>query len=57
MPAGGSVTCALTATTPSVVYPAAEQVVDFGAAQSAVTVAIYQLNAVVGRGYESNATI
>ncbi|QQR68379.1 MAG: phage tail protein [Alphaproteobacteria bacterium] len=47
----------LTANTPSIVYPAAEQVVDFGAAQSAVTVAVYQLNAVVGRGQPQQATI
>ena len=54
---GATVKRTLTATTPSIVYPAAEQVVDFGAAQSAVTVAVYQLNAVVGRGMPGKAIV
>jgi hypothetical protein len=32
-------------------------VVDFGAAQSAVNIAVYQINAVVGRGQPQQATI
>ena len=54
---GTTVKRTLTAITPSVIYPAAEQMVDFGAAQSALTVAVYQLNAVVGRGQPQQATI
>jgi hypothetical protein len=47
---GTTVKRTLTAMTPSAVYSATDQVTDFGAAQSAVTVAVYQINAVIGRG-------
>jgi hypothetical protein len=45
------------ATTPSVAYSATDQTTDFGSAQSAVTVRIYQLSAIVGRGYPLEATV
>jgi hypothetical protein len=41
----------LTATTPSVLYTSAQQTTDFGSPQSTVYCKIYQLSAVVGRGY------
>jgi hypothetical protein len=39
----------LTANTPSVVYSAAPQVADFGAAQSSVRVRVYQISQTLGR--------
>ena len=47
----------LTATSPTVAYSAAQQVTDFGSAQSSVSVKVYQLSAVVGRGYPAAASI
>jgi len=44
-------------TSSSTTYTAAQQVSDFGATQSSIEVSIYQLSSVVGRGYESRATI
>lgn len=44
-------------TTPTASYTAAQQVTDFGAAQSSITVNIYQLSAKVGRGFPGIATI
>lgn len=42
---------------PAASYSAAQQVTDFGAAQSSVSVRIYQLSSVVGRGYAANAVV
>jgi hypothetical protein len=47
----------LTATSPTVAYSAANQVTDFGSAQSSVSVKVYQLSAVVGRGYPAIASV
>ncbi len=47
----------LTATSPTVAYSAAQQVTDFGSAQSSVSVKVYQLSAVVGRGYPAVASV
>ena len=44
-------------TTPTASYTAAQQVTDFGSAQSSVTVNVYQLSAKVGRGYAGNANV
>ena len=54
---GSTIKRTLTSTTPSLVYSAADQVVDFGAAQGNVSVTIYQLNSVIGRGRGATATI
>lgn len=54
---GATVKRTISATTPSVLYTSAMQVTDFGSAQSSVTVNIYQLSAVVGRGYKLEATL
>lgn len=54
---GTSVVRTLTSSTPSVVYTAADQTADFGAPVPEVTVRIYQLSAIVGRGTPAEATI
>lgn len=54
---GSTVKRTLTSVTPSVLYTSAMQVTDFGSTQSSVTVNIYQLSAVVGRGYKLEATL
>jgi len=54
---GGNVVRTIEVTSPIASYSAAEQTTDFGSAQSSVDVKIYQLSAVVGRGYAAEATI
>jgi len=54
---GATVKRTLSAITPSVLYTSAMQVTDFGSPQASVTVNIYQLSAVVGRGYKLEATL
>lgn len=44
-------------TTPTASYAAAQQVTDFGSAQSSVLVNVYQLSAAVGRGNAGIATV
>jgi hypothetical protein len=44
-------------TSPSANYPAADRVTDFGSTQTSVSVKVYQLSAVVGRGYKVEATV
>jgi hypothetical protein len=44
-------------TSPTASYTAAQQVTDFGSAQSSLTVNVYQLSAKVGRGFAGNATV
>lgn len=48
--AEGAIVRTLSTTMPTVTYAAADQIADFGAAQSAVEVRVYQLSARVGRG-------
>jgi hypothetical protein len=38
------------------VYPQADQIADFGAGVSSLTVCIYQMSALVGRGFPASAT-
>ncbi len=54
---GATVVRTLSVTSPSAVYAAADQVTDFGTAQSSVSVKIYQMNAVIGRGNPATATV
>ena len=54
---GATVRRTLPATSPTVAYTAAQQVADFGAAQPSVSVRIYQLSAIVGRGYPAGASL
>ncbi len=42
---------------PTASYSAADQITDFGSEQSSVAVKIYQLSAVVGRGYAGEASV
>jgi hypothetical protein len=53
----GQVGRKLSVAAPSVVYTAADQTTDFGAPQSAIDVAVYQLSAAVGRGFAGRATV
>jgi hypothetical protein len=54
---GTNVVRTIAATTPTANYSAAQQVADFGSAQSAVSVRVYQLSASVGRGWPGAAII
>lgn len=54
---GTTVKRTLTATSPSVVYAAADQTTDFGSAQASISVKIYQLSDRVGRGYAAAASV
>jgi hypothetical protein len=47
---GASVKRTLTSATPDATYSASDQIADFGAAQAAITVRVYQISARVGRG-------
>ncbi|RMF07563.1 MAG: hypothetical protein D6763_12090 [Alphaproteobacteria bacterium] len=53
----GAVVRTITTSTPTVTYTAAQQTADFGAIQSSVDVAVYQLSATVGRGTPASATL
>lgn len=47
----------LTATTPTVTYTAAQIVADFGSPPTSFDVRVYQISAVVGRGYPAEGTL
>jgi hypothetical protein len=47
----------LTGLAKTIAYPVSLQVTDFGSAQSSVSVRVYQLSAIVGRGYPLAATV
>jgi hypothetical protein len=54
---GSTVVRTLTSTTPGVQYSAANQTSDFGSSQASVSIRVFQLSAVVTRGYPASATI
>jgi hypothetical protein len=54
---GSTVLGTLSAEEPSVLYPAADELADFGAAQATLSVRIVQLSATVGRGIVAAATL
>lgn len=54
---GATVVRTLTSSTTSVVYTSAQQTTDFGGPVSEVTVRVYQLSAIVGRGTPGVATV
>jgi len=54
---GSNVVRTIEITSPTAAYSAADQTTDFGSTQSSVDVNIYQMSAVVGRGYATSATI
>ena len=53
----GNVVRTIEVTSPTASYSAADQVADFGSAQSSVDVKVYQMSAVVGRGYAASVTL
>ncbi len=54
---GSTVVRTISASTPTASYSAASQTTDFGSPQSSVSVRVYQLSAIVGRGYAGNASV
>jgi hypothetical protein len=54
---GASVVRTLSATTPSALYAASDEALDFGTAQSSFPVRLYQISAAVGRGIPAIATL
>ncbi len=54
---GASVLRTLSTTTPSVLYASADELTDFGAAQTSLSVRVAQLSATVGRGFAAQATV
>jgi hypothetical protein len=54
---GPTVKRTLTATSPSAIYTAAQQTVDFGAPQPSISLRIFQLSATRGRGTPRDATV
>jgi hypothetical protein len=54
---GSSVVRTLNATTPTVLYAAADEIADFGAAQTTLNVRVTQLSATVGRGFAAEAIL
>jgi len=54
---GSTVVRTISTATESATYTAAQQVTDFGSTQSSVTVRVYQINTVYGRGQKAEETI
>lgn len=54
---GSTVKRTITASSPAWTYSAANQVTDFGSAQSSITFRIYQISSIVGRGYPLEVTL
>ena len=47
----------LTSATPALLYPAAQELADFSAPQSALTLRVAQLSAMIGRGFEAKVIV
>ncbi len=54
---GGDVVRTIEVTSTTASYSAADQILDFGSPQSSIDVKIYQLSALIGRGYTAEASI
>lgn len=54
---GSTVVRTLTSTTPTVQYAVGDQVTDFGSAQSSVSLAVFQISAIVGRGWPAHKIV
>ena len=54
---GSTVVRTIESISPTASYSAADQTTDFGSAQSSIDVKVYQLSAVIGRGYAVSATV
>jgi hypothetical protein len=55
--AGAAVLRTLATAVPEALYPAAQELADFGAAQSSLSLRVVQLGAAVGRGFERAVTV
>jgi Gene Transfer Agent (GTA)-like protein/putative tail protein len=55
--AGATVKRTLAATTPEVLYAAAQETADFGAPQASLTLRVFQLSATVGRGFAAEVVV
>ena len=53
----GAVVRTIAATTPQLVYPASDQIADFGMVQPALALRIHQMSAVIGRGVPLDLTV
>lgn len=54
---GGAVKRTLSATAPSIIYPNADIVADFGGVPASLAVIVYQISAVIGRGFGRAVTL
>ncbi len=54
---GNTVVRTLSASATSATYSTVDQTTDFGAAQSVLSIAVYQINSTIGRGYPGKATV
>jgi hypothetical protein len=54
---GAAIVRTIVAAMPTAIYTAAQQIADFGTAQSAIPVRVYQMSASVGRGWPGAATV
>lgn len=54
---GAAVKRSLTSATSNVTYSAAQQIADFGSPQPSISVAVYQMSAIYGRGAAARATL
>lgn len=54
---GSSVLRTLTATAPSALYAAADEIADFGSAQTTLNIRVTQLSATIGRGFAAEAIL
>ena len=54
---GSSVVRTLSTTSPSLLYAATDETLDFGSAQASFSVRLYQISAPVGRGLPAIATL
>ncbi len=54
---GSTVLRTLTTTTPLALYAVADELADFGAAQTSLRVRVIQMSATVGRGFAAEATL
>jgi hypothetical protein len=54
---GAATVRTLTSAMPEILYPAAQELADFGAPQAAFTLRVAQLSAAVGRGFLRTATV
>jgi hypothetical protein len=54
---GATVKRTLSADAPSLLYPNADEIADFGSVQSAFSIRAYQLSATIGRGFAAEASV